>query len=297
MLYRPLRTSAELSGNSVRVHRVTPPVDLHEYLLEFWEYEVDSKIDCVPVQVFPSGCVSMRFNINADGVEPILYGPSTNNNMKGWFYHDWTIFGAVIHPDKAYHLLGLSMHELRDLRINFDCFWPKETRYLRAEIGDTVSFKERIQVFSKFLRKIIRNDVRPKNTFLNAYSDIVSQATHKQDLGEISVRHGTSSRELRRHFSKYLGLGPKEMERLTRVQQGMKNLKAMPASNLASLAINAGYSDQAHFTRELRAFTGFSPKKFASLVGKFHDSHLENWKGMESERHRSLAGPKIFRFK
>ncbi len=109
MKFRPIRTSTVLSGKSVVTTRVAAPPDLSPYVMEFWEYKVDPRLPYVPVQVFPNGCLSIRFNIKPQEVEPVLYGPSTCNNMKGLFYSDWTIFGAALWPARSYQLLGLSL--------------------------------------------------------------------------------------------------------------------------------------------------------------------------------------------
>lgn len=293
--YQPLRTSVDLSGDAVKIHRLPPPPDLNPYIIEFWEYEVDPSDDYVPVQVFPSGCVLLRFNVTPHGVESVLYGPSLNNDMKGLFFHEWVIFGAAVRPDMAYHLLGLSLHELRDLRINMECFWPNAVRQTSQRIGETGSFAERAEVFAQFLRKVFRQDIRPSNDFLSVFHEITRNAQHAEDIGLIAKGHGLNGRSLRRHFTRYLGVGPKQMDRLVRVQQTMQQIRHQPRQNLASMCAGYGFSDQAHFSREFRSLTGLSPKRFASLVGHMHDKTLGLWSGMSTD-YRHQSPPKILRF-
>ncbi|MEM7020912.1 MAG: helix-turn-helix transcriptional regulator [Pseudomonadota bacterium] len=294
--YRPLRTSAELSGIAVRQKTWQPPVDLAEYVIEFWEYELAPGLDSVPVQVFPSGCLSMRFNINSMGVEPVLYGPSLRSKMRGWFYHDWTICGAALHPQKGYHLLGLSLSELQNLRIQFDCFWPQATRRVCEQIAETISFEQRVTVMSNFLREIIREDVAPSSSFLNAYHDILGQAPGNLEIRDVAAQAGTHGRALRRQFSKYLGISPKQTDRMLRVQQAIQQLSCNPNISLATLAINLGFSDQPHFTREFKAFTSCSPSEFATRVGRFNYRELDIWAGMDPERNRYRKPPPVVRF-
>jgi len=295
-LYRPLRTSVDLSGDAVKITRVAPPPDLANTVMDFWQYEVDRTLDYIPIQVFPSGCVAIRFNIRPDHVESVLYGPSLRNNMKGLFYHDWAIFGLSLYPDRAYSLLGLSLHELRDVRISLECFWPARIRQLTEQLGYTENFNTRIVAMTQFLRDVIRKDVQPKADFLNAFTDIVDRAPHAQDIGYIAKRHGASGRTLRRHFSKYLGIGPKQMDRLVRVQQSMRAIHAAPNQALVQLAQQQGFSDQPHLSREFRTITGYSPAKFASLVGVMHDKSLPAWANLSTEW-RTKRSPKIMRFR
>ena len=76
----------------------------------------------------------------------------------------------------------------------------------------------------------------------------------------------------------------------------MKTLARQPASDIASVAFDAGYSEQSHFSRELKLLTGFSPKKFTSLVGSFAEPHLDTWKGMDAEEFRHTLSPKVYQF-
>ncbi len=293
--YRPLRTSVDLSGNAVKITRVPPPPDLAGVVMDFWQYEVDPSLDYIPIQVFPSGCVALRFNIRPDHVESVLYGPSLRNNMKGLFYHDWSIFGLSIYPDRAYSLLGLALHELRDVRILLECFWPQRIRFLGERLVECCSFDERVVAMAEFLRQVLRTDVQPKADFLNAFADIVSRAPHAEDIGYIAKRHGASGRTLRRQFSKYMGIGPKQIDRLVRVQKSMCAIYKSPNHGLSQLAQQTGFCDQAHFSREFRSFTGYSPNRFASLVGTMHHKDLPAWADLNTSW-RNKRSPKIMRF-
>ena len=294
-LYRPLRTSVDLSGDAIAIKRVAPPQDLADIVMDLWQYEVDPALDYVPVQVFPSGCVVLRFNLRPDHVESVLYGPSLRNNMKGLFYHDWGIVGLSIYPDRAYSLLGLSLHELRDIRILLECFWPQQVRRVAERLVECTSFAQRVDVMCDFLRQVLRTDVGPKADFLNAFSDIVRQAPHAEDIGYIAKRHGVSGRNLRRQFSKYLGFGPKQTERLIRVQNSMRAIYTRPQQRLAQVAHTTGFSDQAHLTREFRALTGYSPSRFAALIGGIHEKNLPAWSGLTTQW-RDRRSPRIIRF-
>lgn len=292
--YRPMRTSTELSGNAIQTRRVSAATDLQPYVMEFWEYSVDPTLDYAPVQVFPNACLSIRFNIKPDGVEAILYGPSVLNNMKGLFYSDWVIFGAALWPARSYQLLGLPVHEIRDLRIHLDCIWPQQSMLLCEQIEAAADMHARISVLSTFLRAIMR-DKPPQADFLNAYSTLVSKTSLAPDIRLLTDASGTSGRSLRRHFKKYLGLGPKQMHQLIKVQHALKLLRQGTDRNLADLSIQLGFSDQAHFNRCFKAFVGITPSRFMRLVGHMQDKSLDIWQGLDPQ-YKDRPSPEVFRF-
>jgi AraC-like DNA-binding protein len=62
-------------------------------------------------------------------------------------------------------------------------------------------------------------------------------------------------RQLRRRFADAVGYGPKTLDRILRFQRFLVLARATSA-DLARLAIEAGYADQAHLTRECTRLSG-----------------------------------------
>ena len=63
-----------------------------------------------------------------------------------------------------------------------------------------------------------------------------------------------------RRFDVAVGYGPKTLHRVLRFQRLMRLLAtAGPTADLAGLAIETGYADQAHMTREVTRLAGRSP--------------------------------------
>lgn len=73
---------------------------------------------------------------------------------------------------------------------------------------------------------------------------------------------GWSKRQVRRLFHEHAGLSPRAMLRVLRFQHFLR-LAEGPSSHLglADLAYAAGYFDQPHLNREVRALTGFAPRE------------------------------------
>jgi AraC-like DNA-binding protein len=69
---------------------------------------------------------------------------------------------------------------------------------------------------------------------------------------------GLGDRQLRRRFAEAVGYGPKTLERILRFQRFLV-LARTTRSDLAWLALDAGYADQAHLTRECTRLAGLPP--------------------------------------
>jgi len=74
---------------------------------------------------------------------------------------------------------------------------------------------------------------------------------------------GLSERQLRRRFTEAVGYGPKALHGILRFQHAL-HLARSTGDGLATIAHEAGYADQAHFTREVRRLAGVTPTR---LIG------------------------------
>lgn len=70
---------------------------------------------------------------------------------------------------------------------------------------------------------------------------------------------GISPRSLRRDITDTVGLSAKTLASVVRFQHSLHLRRQHGQMSLAELACAAGYSDQAHMTREFRALGGFTP--------------------------------------
>ena len=71
-------------------------------------------------------------------------------------------------------------------------------------------------------------------------------------------RSASASGSSRRRFLAAVGYGPKMLERVLRLRRFLAGGLG-GSDGLARAAVEAGYADQAHLSRECRALTGLTP--------------------------------------
>jgi len=72
-----------------------------------------------------------------------------------------------------------------------------------------------------------------------------------------------STRQLERQFKALAGVSPKYLARSIRFEQIALRLFEHPSANLLDLVFEFGYTDQAHFIRDFKAFAHMTPGEFA----------------------------------
>lgn len=71
-----------------------------------------------------------------------------------------------------------------------------------------------------------------------------------------------SLRALQRLFREYVGASPKWVVQRYRLHEAMARLESGQARDLAALAVDLGYFDQAHFIRDFKALLGCTPTAY-----------------------------------
>lgn len=91
-------------------------------------------------------------------------------------------------------------------------------------------------------------------------------------LSQISLHNSTdiqgaiSQRQLERIFKRWMGMTPKHYQRIRRVQAVSDVLKRNPSANLVDLALECGYADQPHMTREFKSIQQLTPGEYSKLL-------------------------------
>ena len=93
----------------------------------------------------------------------------------------------------------------------------------------------------------------------------------------VAAELGTSERTLQRALRSTLGLGPNDVARRIRLQEVVRRLSE-PNANMAQLAVELGYADQAHLINEFRTVSGTTPGRYRRLV-RASDSRLRALSG------------------
>jgi AraC-like DNA-binding protein len=118
-------------------------------------------------------------------------------------------------------------------------------------------------------REVVEDALRPllpvddEGLLVNAIVENVETSPELLRVDDLCARFDISERTLQRLLDKRIGLGPKWLIRRRRLQEAAERLRDSGAE-LAGVAVELGYADQAHFTRDFRTATGMTPGEFAS---------------------------------
>lgn len=164
-----------------------------------------------------------------------------------------------LHPLGARRLLGLPMRELRGRALGFADLLP-EHRALSEELAELHSWDARFDRVEQVLRQRLAASQASDRAVGWALERIAADGG-KIDLAHLARELGYSHKHMIARFHDQIGVPPKLWARLVRFDRLRRELaRTGPPRSWAEFALACGYYDQAHLSRDVKQFTGESPR-------------------------------------
>jgi AraC-like DNA-binding protein len=203
----------------------------------------------------PSGGVELHFPI---GGRPYLLGPLTGAVVEVIPPHT-TVVGVRFHPGTAPPLRA-ALDDLVDQRVQLGDLWT--TDRLVDTMGEATTPELALSRLQSRLLHDFRTAARLDGLVAEAARALMPWRPVSVEALATDLNISTS--QLRRRFLHSVGTTPKVLQRTLRFQGFLALAQAgrLTVDGMAALALEAGYADQAHLSRECLRLTGQTPTEF-----------------------------------
>jgi AraC-like DNA-binding protein len=228
------------------------PAALAPWVECLWVHRVAAGDGLYEQPVFPDGCV----DVVALGDDVTLAGPATRPTILQFPRGTLTV-GVRFRTGAAPALVGASAADLRDRDLALDDLWGRGGAELGARVVEAPGWRDRLGVLVDGLAARVGGAPAPDPVGLGIAAVLAGRPGVAVRLVAEDV--GLSERQLRRRVEDAVGYPPRLLARILRFQRFLRAARAAPARDLARLAAESGYADQAHLTRESRELGGLPP--------------------------------------
>jgi AraC-like DNA-binding protein len=250
----PGRPARVFESEHVRYTEIPPPRDLAADVVCFWTMRVAPDGPDHDQSLLPDLSVDL---IASARYPAFVMGPPTAalrvSVPAGTVFH-----GVRLRANAARRVLDCAPTELLDNIVPLDTV-------LRAPLRPTLGPAGSLHgVVADWLRRSANDHGSADPTVRSAINWLGTN--WQSSVDDLSRQVNWSDRKLRRRFVATVGMGPKLVQRIVRVQHALHLLRAPAADvSLCDLAAECGFADQAHMTREVAYFTNHTPRGLRSL--------------------------------
>ncbi len=250
-----------------------PHPDLQSLVSCYWTLEVLAENDAEKQRIVPDGCIEMAFILGDDikrytsenefilqpramilgqTIEPFYIKPTGYINTFAIRFYPYGFANFVTTPIKNLANKETPIELL---------FGENSANALEQKIIQATDTNERIKIIENFLLRKL-NDKVIIDTIVKTTIDTLFSTRGSTSINKVLKDNLSKRRQLERKFQKQIGISPKQLGKVIRLQTALKILLNQEMDSFTQVAYESDYYDQAHFIKDFKEFTGTTPKEF-----------------------------------
>lgn len=250
-----------------------PHSDLESIVKCYWTLEVPAQKDVQRQLIIPDGCIEMIFILGDDikrytSEDEFILQPREMilGQITESFYIKPTgyvnSFAVRFYPYGLANFVATPIKNLANKETPLKLLFGEETSYqLGQKIIEATDTKNRIEIIEGFLlNRLSGKTIISK--IVKTTIDAIYSTKGSTSIGAIIEDDLSKRRQLERKFIKQIGISPKQLGKMIRLQTVLKIFLNQQIETFTEIAYESGYYDQAHFNKDFKEFTGITPKEF-----------------------------------
>jgi len=263
----------------MKIHFIQPLVELKPYIKSIWVFESPVGMPLLENNLaIPNGCP--RLIINCDNsIASIVNGQTQQSRERNIYFvgirdipvqlfttnKKTVCIGIEFYPHGAYPIFGIPMDKTANRLFQLDILLEKWGK----NINETVSSLENVNykinfIERKLLESLLKNHLQ--NPLVDFCVNTLKSTNGLIAVSELENKTGYSKRYLEILFKNHIGFSPKVLARIFRFQKFCRDWANGYNYEGVKDELYNYYYDQAHYVKEFKRMTGFSPRNFEQKV-------------------------------
>lgn len=195
-----------------------------------------------------------------------LCGPGTESSVMNFRKGSYTVMQVILKPYALKTLFGINALALKEEAVELNEF---STEDINQQLINAHSDQERVALLTRFLIASF-NQVKRRDDLVEESLRLI----HK-NVGTITVKIlldylDISERQFERRFCQAVGISPISYIRVRRFNEALRLMKTGQYDTLTEIAYALNFHDQSHFIRDIKTFTGLTPKSLSQQADDFY---------------------------
>lgn len=218
------------------------------------------------LQFFPCP-TKIAYEGKANSIIPknaLLFGQHTIINTRT-VYSKFLSVQVVFEPGALYRLLGIPAELMTNEAIEATDILGEEIEQVNDQLFHAKSHNEMLTVVEAYVIAKAKQAKKEIHAIDRAAILMANTELHNYSLDDFVSSSCLSHRQFNRKFLERTGISPKAFLRIKRFDQAYRMKNNCPELTWFKIAINCGYEDYQHLSKDYKAFTGFSPTTFFAM--------------------------------
>ena len=156
----------------------------------------------------------------------------------------------------------IDFKQLNDQVVDAEHIFGKAIHSLEDQLYNTREKQKAIHIIEEFLLRKYMELHHGKT--LKQYIYLLYTSPSEKNIGWM-IRTKSDYKRLERLFVQSVGITPKILSQIIRLNYATKLLGSRNGKNMTQVGLEAGYFDQPHFIRQFRKYAGLTPRSYQKI--------------------------------
>ena len=241
-----------------RLARPRPAPDLAGFVEQFWLVSWDLRgREPYRQEILPHPSVHLVIEQPGGSAVHGVWTERWSRLLEG---EGWAV-GTKFRPGAFEPFTRIAMADLTDSARDLTEVLGPGAGALEREVIAASEDAQRVRAVEEFLRARLPGPDATRDTAMRIAGSMLDAPADTR-VEDVAAEHGLSARSMQRLFRRYLGVSPKWVLQRYRLHAAAERI-AGGEGDLARLALDLGYFDQAHFIKDFKALVGRTPAGYA----------------------------------
>jgi AraC-like DNA-binding protein len=273
----------------MKIAFVRPRLELQPYIESFWEFESPTGFPAGDRSIVaPNGCPKLIMpyansiarlalgNVHLSHERRLYFVGNRDSSTLLQSTARKTGFIAIeFRPHGALPIFGIPMSETFNGIWDCDELFGRWGRNVREALNNLERVDQKVAFLQDQLIALLRRNER-SNPIVEYCVNVLKSADGRMAISQLAKQTGYSRRYLDQLFKQYVGLSPKVLGGIFRFQKFYRKWAEGQSFDTLKEDLYEHYYDQAHFIKEFKKMTGYSPQKFALKIANEFGRHISS---------------------
>jgi AraC-like DNA-binding protein len=181
----------------------------------------------------------------------------------------FTFIAYFFYPQALQQIFGITPKEITDGYLDLTLLKQAKEFSLQEQLLNTQSLEKCFMLIEQFILKSVNKKMTIDDKIIFAVREI-KKSNGLHSLVDLQDTLCVTERTFQRLFENNIGISPNLYRRICQFQFAFQQVNHQNFVRLTNVAYDAGFSDQSHFTRVFKEFTGLTPNEYLAKLAPYN---------------------------